>query len=210
MSVERPVCADPSTRRAALNVLASAARKSPTAMAALLDNVRGALGRGFARGCRWGSVGYLKAGFYVPREGCAPEDGPESRGCRLSCVCVARMEFPCFCPRRLDYELPSLHLPSTNTFTFLSVVISAWTSLMWMCFMAQQRGSPVGRSFRPLQMSGGGVVGWAAAPSVRNCQQWCSGREALLDPRYRNFWGGERDGFEAESRRYEEEFRLLW
>lgn len=40
MRVERPVCADPATRRAALNVLASAARKSPKAMSALLDNVR--------------------------------------------------------------------------------------------------------------------------------------------------------------------------
>lgn len=40
MSVERPVCADSATRRAALDVLASAARKSPKAMSTLLDNVR--------------------------------------------------------------------------------------------------------------------------------------------------------------------------
>lgn len=40
MSVERPVCADPATRRAALHVLASASRKSPKAMSVLLDNVR--------------------------------------------------------------------------------------------------------------------------------------------------------------------------
>ncbi|CAM9396814.1 unnamed protein product, partial [Scytosiphon promiscuus] len=45
MPVERPVCADPSTRRAALNVLASAARKSPKAMSALLDNVDMFVGR---------------------------------------------------------------------------------------------------------------------------------------------------------------------
>eukprot|EP00903_Cladosiphon_okamuranus_P009694 g9223.t1 len=45
LSVERPVCADPATRRAALNVLASAARKSPKAMAALLDNVDVFVGR---------------------------------------------------------------------------------------------------------------------------------------------------------------------
>lgn len=37
--VERPVCTDPATRRAALNVLAAAARKSPKAMSVLLDNV---------------------------------------------------------------------------------------------------------------------------------------------------------------------------
>ncbi|CAN0031666.1 unnamed protein product, partial [Ectocarpus fasciculatus] len=45
MRVERPVCADPATRRAALNVLASAARKSPKAMSALLDNVDVFVGR---------------------------------------------------------------------------------------------------------------------------------------------------------------------
>ena len=53
MAVERPVCADPATRRAALNVLASAARKSPKAMSVLLDNVSG--GRGGWGG--WGKSG---------------------------------------------------------------------------------------------------------------------------------------------------------
>lgn len=40
MSLERPLCTDLSTRRAALSVLAAAARKSPKAMSILLDNVR--------------------------------------------------------------------------------------------------------------------------------------------------------------------------
>ena len=39
MSLERPVCTELSTRRAAMNVMASAARKSPKAMSKLMDNV---------------------------------------------------------------------------------------------------------------------------------------------------------------------------
>ena len=68
MSLKRPVCTELSTRRAAMNVMASAARKSPKAMSTLVDNVRkikitGKKGRTdgltdfAAAGCCWYVVG---------------------------------------------------------------------------------------------------------------------------------------------------------
>ncbi|CAM9713417.1 unnamed protein product [Ascophyllum nodosum] len=45
MSLKRPVCTELSTRRAAMNVMASAARKSPKAMSTLVDNVERFVGR---------------------------------------------------------------------------------------------------------------------------------------------------------------------
>ncbi|CAM9926026.1 unnamed protein product, partial [Choristocarpus tenellus] len=45
MPVEGPVCTEPMSRRAALSVLAVAARKSPRAMATLLDNVDAFVGQ---------------------------------------------------------------------------------------------------------------------------------------------------------------------
>ena len=60
ISLKHPVCTELSTRRAAMNVMASAARKSPKAMSSLTDNVRkikitGKKGRTdfAAAGCCW-------------------------------------------------------------------------------------------------------------------------------------------------------------
>ncbi|CAN0434556.1 unnamed protein product, partial [Ascophyllum nodosum] len=62
MPLKRPVCTELSTRRAAMNVMASAVRKSPKAMSSLMDNVDRSVGRMLPILRQWGRHGMRQQG----------------------------------------------------------------------------------------------------------------------------------------------------
>ncbi|CAN0252828.1 unnamed protein product [Discosporangium mesarthrocarpum] len=78
VKVERPLCTEPVSRRAALSVLAAAARKSPHAMSSLLDNVDAFVGQVIPslRG-RWG----YECSFDAKREQSGRFVGLKNQGC---------------------------------------------------------------------------------------------------------------------------------